>query len=135
MNLNDGRVVSNFIVQALTNQDITIYGDGRQTRSFQYVDDLIEGLIRLMNTPDEITGPINLGNPEELTINQLAERIIAVTGSKSKLVFQPKPDDDPFLRKPDITLAKKHLNNWHPVKSLDEGLILTVEYFKNLLKL
>jgi UDP-glucuronate decarboxylase len=135
MNLNDGRVVSNFIVQALTNQDITIYGDGRQTRSFQYVDDLIEGLIRLMNTPDEITGPVNLGNPEELTILQLAERIIAATGSKSKLVFQPKPDDDPFLRKPDITLAKKHLNNWHPVKSLDEGLILTVEYFKNLLKL
>jgi UDP-glucuronate decarboxylase len=135
MNVNDGRVVSNFIVQALTNREITIYGDGSQTRSFQYVDDLIEGLMRLMNTPDDFTGPVNLGNPEEINILELAEKIISITKSKSKIVFQPRPDDDPFLRRPDITLARKYLDNWHPEKSLEDGLILTIDYFRNLLKL
>jgi UDP-glucuronate decarboxylase len=135
MNVNDGRVVSNFIVQALTNREITIYGDGSQTRSFQYVDDLIEGLMRLMSTPDDFTGPVNLGNPEEINILELAEKIISITKSKSKIVFQPRPDDDPFLRRPDITLARKYLDNWHPEKSLEDGLILTIDYFRNLLKL
>jgi UDP-glucuronate decarboxylase len=135
MNRDDGRVISNFIVQALTNKDITITGDGNQSRSFQYVDDLIVGLQRLMNTPDDITGPMNLGNPEEITILQLAHKIIHLTKSRSKIVFKPRPDDDPFLRNPDITLAKQHLNNWQPQISLDEGLNLTVDYFKCLLKL
>jgi UDP-glucuronate decarboxylase len=135
MNANDGRVVSNFIVQALNNSDITIYGDGSQTRSFQYIDDLLEGLIRLMNTPDIVTGPVNLGNPEELNMMQLAERIISITGSGSKIKFQPRPADDPLVRKPDITLARNILNGWQPVKSLDEGLKLTIQYFRELLKL
>jgi UDP-glucuronate decarboxylase len=135
MNRDDGRVISNFIVYALTNKDITITGDGNQSRSFQYVDDLIVGLQRLMNTPDDITGPMNLGNPEEITILQLAHKIIHLTKSRSKIVFKPRPDDDPLLRNPDISLAKQHLNNWQPQISLDEGLNLTVDYFKCLLKL
>jgi UDP-glucuronate decarboxylase len=135
MNIGDGRAISNFIVQALTHKDITIRGDGNQSRSFQYIDDLIIGMQRLMNTPDEITGPINIGNPEEVTIMQLAEKIIQLTKSRSKIVFQPKTEDDPLMRKPDITLAKKYLGNWHPQISLDEGLNLTVDYFKSLLKL
>lgn len=135
MHLNDGRVVSNFIVQALLNKDITIYGDGSQTRSFQYIDDLIEGMIRMMNTPDEITGPVNLGNPEEYTILELAEKVIKLTNSKSKIVFMPLPEDDPIQRKPDITLAKKILNNWQPKISLEEGLIKTIEYFRKKLNL
>jgi UDP-glucuronate decarboxylase len=135
MNPGDGRVISNFIVQALTHKDITINGDGSQSRSFQFIDDLIVGLQRLMNTPDEITGPINLGNPEEIAILALAEKIIHLTKSRSKIVFQPKPEDDPLLRKPDITQAMKYLSNWRPLIPLDEGLILTVDYFKSLLKL
>lgn len=135
MNPGDGRVISNFIVQALTHKEITINGDGSQSRSFQYIDDLIIGLYRLMNTSDDITGPINIGNPEEITILQLAEKIIRLTKSRSKIVFEPKREDDPMLRKPDITLAMKHLDNWYPVISLDEGLNFTVKYFKSLLKL
>lgn len=127
---NDGRVVSNFIVQALKNKDITIYGDGRQTRSFQYVDDLIEGIIRAMDTPDEFTGPVNIGNPREFTILELAEKIIEMTGSKSKLTYQELPEDDPIQRKPDISLAKKKLNNWEPGISLETGLEKTISYFQ-----
>lgn len=130
MHPNDGRVVSNFIVQALQNKDITIYGDGKQTRSFQYVDDLVEGMIRMMNvTPDSFTGPVNIGNPGEFTILELAEKVIKLTGSKSKLVFQPLPQDDPMQRKPDISLAKEKLNGWEPKVALDEGLLKTIEYF------
>ncbi len=135
MHPNDGRVVSNFIVQALQNKDITIYGDGSQTRSFQYVDDLIEGMIRLMDTPDHVTGPINIGNPDEFKIIELAEKIIKLTGSKSKLVFLPLPADDPTQRQPDISQARKQLNNWEPKVKLDEGLIKTIEYFRKKLKL
>jgi UDP-glucuronate decarboxylase len=122
-------------MQALGNKDITVYGNGQQTRSFQYIDDLIIGLVRLMDTPDEITGPVNLGNPEEITILLLAEKIINLTKSGSRIVFQPRPEDDPMLRKPDITLAMKYLNKWQPQVSLDEGLKLTINYFKDLLKL
>ena len=128
---NDGRVVSNFIVQALTNKPITIYGDGNQTRSFQYVDDLVDAMIRMMNTSDEITGPINIGSPGEFTMIELAEKILKFTGSKSKLEFYPLPEDDPAQRKPNISLAKKHLNNWEPKVDLDQGLLKTIEYFKN----
>ena len=135
MHPGDGRVISNFITQALSHENITINGDGSQSRSFQYIDDLIVGITRLMNTGDEITGPVNLGNPEEITILQLAEKIIQLTRSKSRIVFQPMPEDDPVMRKPDITLAMKNLNNWHPRISLDEGLNLTIAYFKSLLKL
>jgi UDP-glucuronate decarboxylase len=135
MHPNDGRVVSNFIVSALSNKDIEIYGDGSQTRSFQYIEDLLEGLIRLMKTPDEITGPVNLGNPEEISIIGLAEKIIRITGSKSGIIFKPARQDDPLIRMPDISLARKVLDNWHPWRSLDEGLELTVEYFRNLLKI
>jgi len=135
MHLNDGRVVSNFVVQALLNKDITIYGDGSQTRSFQYIDDLIEGMIRMMNTPDDITGPVNLGNPEEYTILELAEKIIKLTKSKSRIVFMPLPEDDPIQRKPDITLARKILNGWEPKVPLEEGLIKTIEYFRKKLNL
>ncbi|NOU47742.1 MAG: SDR family oxidoreductase [Bacteroidales bacterium] len=127
----DGRVVSNFIVQALQGQDITIYGNGMQTRSFQYVDDLIEGMIRLMNTGDDFTGPVNVGNPGEFTMIELAEKVIKLTGAKSKLIYKPLPSDDPMQRKPDITLAKKVLN-WEPKVNLDEGLIRTIEYFKTI---
>ena len=132
MHPNDGRVVSNFIVQALNNQDITLFGDGSQTRSFCYVDDLIEGMVRLMNTGDDVTGPVNVGNPGEFTIRELAEKVIELTGSKSKLVFKPLPQDDPKQRKPDITLAKKLLN-WEPKVPLAEGLKKTIEYFDKLL--
>ncbi len=132
MHPNDGRVVSNFIMQALRGEDITIYGDGSQTRSFCYVDDLIEGLIRLMNSPDDFTGPVNLGNPVETTILELAEIIINLTESKSKIVYKPLPDDDPRRRLPDISLARERLN-WQPTVSLKEGLIKTIEYFRTLL--
>ncbi|NDW11594.1 SDR family oxidoreductase [Bacteroides sp. 214] len=126
---HDGRVVSNFIIQALNNEDITIYGDGTQTRSFQYVDDLIEAMIRMMATEDSFTGPVNIGNPREFTILQLAEKVINCVGSKSKIVFKPLPHDDPKQRKPDITLAKEKLN-WEPTVLLDQGLPKMVEYFK-----
>jgi UDP-glucuronate decarboxylase len=129
MQINDGRVISNFIVQALRGEDITVYGDGSQTRSFCYIDDMVEGLIRLMNTPDEITGPINLGNPNETPILELAQKIIELTGSNSKIVFKPLPQDDPRRRCPDITKAKIILN-WEPKISLEEGLKRTIEYFK-----
>jgi UDP-glucuronate decarboxylase len=131
MHPNDGRVVSNFILQALNNKDITVYGDGKQSRSFCYVDDLIEGVVRMMNTPDDFTGPVNLGNPEEYSILELAEKIIALTGSKSKIIFKPLPQDDPLKRKPDIELAREKLN-WEPRKQLDEGLKETIHYFKTL---
>jgi UDP-glucuronate decarboxylase len=134
MHPNDGRVVSNFIVQALQNKPITVYGNGMQTRSFQYIDDLIEGMIRMMNTPDEITGPINLGNPSEFTILEMANLIIELTKSKSKIVFNTLPQDDPCQRKPDIGLARKTLDGWEPKLSLREGLIKTIDYFKNTIK-
>ena len=133
MNPNDGRVVSNFIVQALKGEDITIYGDGTQTRSFQYVDDLVEAMIRMMATEDSFIGPVNTGNPGEFTMIELANQVIDLTGSKSKLVFQPLPSDDPKQRKPDITLAKEKLN-WEPKVQLKEGLVKTIAYFDNLLK-
>jgi len=129
---DDGRVVSNFIMQALQGQDITIYGDGSQSRSFCYVDDLVEGLIRLMNSRPELTGPVNLGNPGEFTIKELAEKVIGMTGSRSKLVYRKLPQDDPTQRQPDITLAKTELG-WQPRYSLDEGLKPTIEYFQKLL--
>ncbi|PNX50668.1 MAG: NAD-dependent dehydratase [Thermoplasmata archaeon M9B2D] len=129
MNPYDGRVVSNFIVQALKGEDITMYGDGTQTRSFCYVDDLIEGMIRLMNSRDGFTGPVNIGNPGEFTMLELAEKIIELTGSKSKITFQPLPQDDPLQRQPDITLAKKELG-WEPTIKLEAGLAKTIEYFK-----
>lgn len=132
MNPSDGRVVSNFIVQALKNQDITIYGDGSQTRSFCYVDDLIEGMVRLMASPADFTGPCNLGNPGEFTILQLAEKIIAITGSSSEIVYKPLPSDDPLQRKPVIDLVKEHLG-WEPHIELEEGLRKTIEYFKRVL--
>jgi len=134
MMANDGRVVSNFIVQALQNNDITIYGDGSQTRSFQYVDDLVEGMIRMMKTDKTITGPVNIGNPGEFTILELAEKVLKMTGSKSKLIFLPLPADDPIKRKPDITYAQKILSNWQPKVNLDEGLDKTIHYFKSTLK-
>ena len=133
MNSHDGRVVSNFIVQSLKGEDITIYGDGSHTRSFQYVDDLIDGLIKLMATPDSFTGPVNLGNPVEVTISSLAEMIIKMTGSKSKIVYLPLPKDDPKQRRPDISLAKKELG-WSPKVDAETGLAKTVEYFRAILK-
>ena len=133
MHPNDGRVVSNFIVQALKNQNISIYGDGSQTRSFQYVDDLIEGAIRMMDTPDDVTGPVNIGNPDEFTILELAEKVIRLTGSRSKIIFQPLPPDDPKQRQPDITLAK-NLLNWEPKVALEDGLQMTIEYFRKLIR-
>jgi UDP-glucuronate decarboxylase len=132
MHPNDGRVVSNFIMQALQGHDITLYGDGEQTRSFCYQSDLIEGFLRLMATGPEVTGPINLGNPGEFTIRQLAELIIELTGSASKLVFKPLPADDPLQRQPDITLARTHLG-WEPTVPLREGLVHTIAYFDQLL--
>ena len=132
MHTNDGRVVSNFIVQALQNKDITIYGEGNQTRSFQYVDDLIEGMIRLMNTPKGFTGPVNIGNPNEFTILELAENVIRLTGSKSKIVKMPLPSDDPMMRKPDISLANSALN-WNPNTQLEEGLLKTIDFFKTVI--
>ena len=133
MHPNDGRVVSNFIVQALRSEDITIYGNGQQTRSFCYVDDLIEGFVRMMGTEKGIIGPINLGNPGEFTMLELAEKIIQLTESKSKLVFQPLPPDDPKQRQPDIALAKQNLS-WEPKVDLDDGLKETVSYFRELLR-
>ncbi len=127
---DDGRVISNFIVQALRNEDITIYGTGAQTRSFQYVTDLIEAMIRMMATGDEFTGPVNIGNPNEFTILELANKVIAEVGSESKIIFKPLPMDDPQQRQPDITLAKKYLD-WQPTIFLDEGLKYMVDYFKN----
>src|SRR5262249_14711719 len=132
MHPNDGRVVSNFVIQALRNQDITVYGEGNQTRSFCYVDDLVEGLIRLMETPDDVTGPVNLGNPAEFTIRQLAETVITLTGSKSQLVYQPLPQDDPKQRCPDIRLAHDLLG-WSPKVQLNAGLTKTIEYFDRVL--
>jgi UDP-glucuronate decarboxylase len=129
---NDGRVVSNFIVQALRGEPITIYGDGSQTRSFCYVDDMIEGLIRLMNTPDDVTGPINLGNPVETTVRDLAEQIIALSGSTSRLEFRPLPQDDPLRRRPDIDLARRVLE-WQPRVPLRRGLEDTISYFRQTL--
>ncbi|MBI3593614.1 MAG: SDR family oxidoreductase [Nitrospirae bacterium] len=133
MHPNDGRVVSNFIVQALQNKPITIYGDGKQTRSFCYVSDLIEAFIKLMQTPDDFTGPVNLGNPNEFTIRELAEKVIVLTGSKSNLQFKPLPTDDPTQRCPNISLAKKNLD-WEPKIQLDEGLKSTISYFDKLLR-
>ncbi|MCD6113287.1 MAG: SDR family oxidoreductase [Bacteroidales bacterium] len=133
MHPHDGRVVSNFIIQALKNEDITIYGDGSQTRSFQYVDDLVEGAIRLMGTGDDFVGPVNIGNPHEFTIKELALKIIELTNSKSKLVYKSLPSDDPMQRQPDISLAKKQLN-WEPKIQLEEGLLKTIEYFKSIKK-
>ena len=131
MHPHDGRVVSNFIVQALQGQDITIYGDGSQTRSFCYVDDMIEAFVRLMNQ-DETTGPVNLGNPGEFTIKQLAEMVLRMTGAKSKLVMHPLPQDDPKQRKPDITLAKKVLQ-WEPKVPLEDGLKHVIDYFRYII--
>ena len=131
MHRRDGRVVSNFILQALAGEPITIYGDGSQTRAFCYVDDLIDGLVRLMATPDQVTGPVNLGNPQETTVRALAERVIALTGSASKLVFEPLPEDDPMQRCPDIGLATSVLD-WTPTTPLDAGLEKTIAYFRTL---
>ena len=133
MHPNDGRVVSNFIVQALKNEPITVYGDGTQTRSFCYVDDMIEGIVKMMNSPDDFTGPVNLGNPEEYRVIELAEKIIDLTGSKSKIVFKPLPQDDPKRRRPDITLAEKKLE-WKPRTPLEDGLKKTIAYFDKLLR-
>lgn len=129
MSENDGRVISNFIVQALRGEDLTIFGDGSQTRSFQYVDDLIDGMMRLMDTSDSYTGPVNLGNPVEISIGELAEKIILLTGSASKLVFYPLPQDDPMRRMPDISIAERDLD-WRPRVELEEGLIRTIDYFR-----
>jgi len=134
MSVNDGRVVSNFAVQALKNNDITICGNGQQTRSFMYIDDLVDGLIKIMNTPNNVIGPINLGNPIEFSILELANLIIALTESKSKIVFKPLPQDDPTQRKPDISLAIKTLNGWQPKVELVAGLIPTIDYFTKILK-
>ena len=131
---NDGRVVSNFIVQALQDKPITIYGDGSQTRSFQYVDDLVEGMIRMMNTPDEVIGPVNIGNPSEFTMLDLAQKIIELTGSKSRIEFHELPEDDPMQRKPDITVALELLNGWQPKVQLEEGLLNTIDYFKKIVQ-
>jgi len=129
----DGRVISNFIVQALNNEDITIYGDGSQSRSFCYVDELLDGMVRFMNSKEELTGPLNMGNPTEFTILELAEKVIKLTGSKSKLIFKPLPADDPLQRQPDISMAKKELG-WEPKISLEEGLIKTIEYFETIVE-
>jgi UDP-glucuronate decarboxylase len=134
MHPNDGRVVSNFIVQALKGEDITVFGDGRQTRSFCYVDDLIEAMIRMMATPDDFTGPLNIGNPCEFTIAELADHVISLTGSKSKLIYKPLPSDDPRQRQPDISLADETIN-WKPKIELREGLKRTIAYFREQLEL
>jgi UDP-glucuronate decarboxylase len=133
MNPYDGRVVSNFIVQALTNSDITIYGDGSQTRSFQYIDDLICAMQKMMATDDEFVGPVNIGNPEEVSVKELAEKIIDLTGSKSKIIYKPLPEDDPVRRRPNISLAKEKLS-WQPEVGIEEGLKKTIVYFEELLK-
>ena len=134
MSTNDGRVVSNFIVQALKGENITIYGDGKQTRSFQYVDDLVEGMVRMMESRDSFTGPVNIGNPGEFTMLELASKVIELTGSKSKIVFEPLPQDDPRQRKPDISLANRELDGWKPGIKLEEGLQYTIDYFRKLIK-
>ena len=133
MHPHDGRVVSNFIVQALQNKDITIFGDGTQTRSFQYVDDLMNGMIKMMASGNDFTGPVNIGNPNEFTMLELAEKVIKLTGTKSKIVFEPLPADDPMQRQPNISLAKEKLN-WEPKIELEEGLTKTIEYFKTIIK-
>jgi UDP-glucuronate decarboxylase len=133
MHPHDGRVVSNFIMQALQNQDITIYGDGQQTRSFQYVDDLIEGMIRMMASREDFTGPVNIGNPNEFTILELANKVIELTNSTSKIIRMPLPSDDPMQRQPNIDLAKKELD-WSPKVQLEEGLKKTIGYFDALIK-
>ena len=133
MHPNDGRVVSNFIMQALSNQPITIYGDGSQTRSFCYVDDLIDAFLALMKTPADFTGPVNLGNPNEFSIRQLADKVIAITGSKSEIEFKPLPADDPVQRQPDITLIRRKVG-WEPIVELDTGLMKTIEYFEAILE-
>lgn len=130
MHPNDGRVVSNFIVQALRGEDITIYGSGEQTRSFQYIDDLIEGMVRIMETGDDFTGPVNLGNPNEITVRELAEKIIGLTGTHSRIVYKPLPEDDPRQRCPDTTLARQIID-YHPMVGIDDGLRRTIEYFRN----
>lgn len=135
MELNDGRVISNFIVQALKNEDITIYGDGSQTRSFQYVDDLISGMIEMMNTKNNFLGPVNLGNPNEFSINELAKIIVKLTKSKSKLIYMKLPSDDPKRRRPDINLAQSTLNGWTPKYDLIEGLEKTIQYFRKKLNI
>ena len=134
MNQDDGRVVSNFIVQALKEEDITIYGDGSQTRSFQYIDDLVEGTVRMMNTDSDFLGPVNIGNPNEFSMVELAENILDITNSKSKLIYLPLPKDDPKQRKPDISLAKEKLAGWEPKTQLKEGLVKTIAYFESLIK-
>ncbi|WP_179317352.1 UDP-glucuronic acid decarboxylase family protein [Winogradskyella undariae] len=134
MNPNDGRVVSNFIVQALKGENITMFGDGSQTRSFQYVDDLVEGTTRMMNSRDGFTGPVNIGNPVEFTMMELASKVIELTNSSSKIIHMPLPQDDPLQRQPVIDLAKKELNGWEPKIHLEEGLIKTIGYFDTLLK-
>ena len=131
MAVRDGRVVSNFIVQALTHQDMTVYGDGSQTRSFCYVDDMLDGLIRMMATPDDFLGPVNLGNPREFTMIELAELLIRMTGSRSKIIFKPLPQDDPAQRKPDIGIAREFLG-WQPKITLEEGIEKTIAYFRTL---
>ena len=133
MNPEDGRVVSNFIVQALKGENITIFGDGNQTRSFQYVDDLVEGMIRMMNSKDNFLGPVNLGNPNEFTMLELAQTILRLTNSKSKLIHLDLPKDDPKQRQPDISLAKKELNGWEPKTQLEEGLKKTIAYFESVI--
>lgn len=133
MNPNDGRVVSNFIVQALSGKDITVYGDGSQTRSFQYIDDLVEGLVRMMNTGDDFTGPVNIGNPGEFSMLELAHQVIKLTHSASKIIFEPLPNDDPRQRKPDISLAYEKLGGWQPTVKLEEGLKKTIAYFDKIL--
>jgi len=130
MHPNDGRVVSNFIIQALNNQDITVFGEGAQTRSFCFVDDLIDGMIRMMNAPDDFIGPVNIGNPNEFSILELANKVIALTGSTSKIIYLPLPEDDPLQRQPNIDLAKERLG-WEPKTQLEQGLERTIEYFKN----
>lgn len=134
MNLEDGRVVSNFIVQALLGRPLTIYGDGSQTRSFQYVDDLIEGMVRMMASPGEFLGPVNIGNPGEFTMLELADRVISLTGSRSRIEFKPLPEDDPHQRRPDISLAREQLGGWEPTVQLEEGLRKTIAYFEELLR-
>jgi UDP-glucuronate decarboxylase len=134
MEPDDGRVVSNFIVQALQGKDITIFGSGQQTRSFQYVSDLVEGMTRMMATEDAFIGPVNIGNPGEFTMLELAQEIIDITGSKSKIIYLPLPEDDPTQRQPDIALAREKLNGWEPKVPLREGLMKTITYFDDLLK-
>jgi len=134
MNPDDGRVVSNFIVQALQGQNLTVYGDGSQSRSFQYIDDLLEGMMRMMGTKDDVAGPVNIGNPKEFTIKELAELVIKMTGSKSKIIYMLLPQDDPVQRQPDISLANRLLDDWKPATELEEGLQKTIDYFRETIK-